>query len=262
MKSNGKVALVVGATGGIGLPITIALLRAGIKVLGTARTRDNLDRLRHTIKYSGPDLINGFIGITLDLNDLYSTANFGIKLTASEATLDHVIFAVGHRNWNLVSELEVKLLSLEGLESMANHYDLFIHGLISLIDQVLPVMQTGGSITVIGSSIANVKPKDVPPDLHSIAGYAAIKAAQALLVEYLRFHSSITKKKLLLHYLTLPGVLDTPFHTTAPRERQLQAGTTTRAVASAILTLLDASKPTSMEIHRQTRSELGLDPTS
>src|SRR6266540_35920 len=61
MSLNGKVAIVTGATKGIGRGIAEALVRAGADVCITARKPAEIENTVHELKSLGSGLIKGFV---------------------------------------------------------------------------------------------------------------------------------------------------------------------------------------------------------
>lgn len=67
-KWTGKIAVVTGASSGIGKSISLALARAGLKVFGLARRRERLDE----VQTEAADFPGSFVGIQCDISNTKS----------------------------------------------------------------------------------------------------------------------------------------------------------------------------------------------
>lgn len=88
-----KTVLVAGATGGIGEGVTVALLRAGARVVATGRSRDRLDGLE---RYAGPAGPGRLLVDQLDVGHPDSAA-VRRELAERHGRIDGVVITIG--NW-------------------------------------------------------------------------------------------------------------------------------------------------------------------
>ena len=96
---EGKVALVTGASRGIGAAIASALTEAGAKVIGTATTVKGADQISENLKNKGR-------GAVLDITNTESSIALISDILAKEEALDIVINNAGITNDNLLARMK------------------------------------------------------------------------------------------------------------------------------------------------------------
>tara|TARA_B100001094_G_scaffold321298_1_gene368814 strand:- start:1148 stop:1903 length:756 start_codon:yes stop_codon:yes gene_type:complete len=96
---EGKVALVTGASRGIGAAIASALAQAGAKVIGTATTVKGADQISEVLKNKGR-------GAVLDITNTESSIALISDILAKEEALDIVINNAGITNDNLLARMK------------------------------------------------------------------------------------------------------------------------------------------------------------
>tara|TARA_B100001142_G_scaffold297740_1_gene320323 strand:+ start:45 stop:800 length:756 start_codon:yes stop_codon:yes gene_type:complete len=96
---EGKVALVTGASRGIGAAIASALAQAGAKVIGTATTVKGADQISENLKNKGR-------GALLDITNTESSIALISDILAKEEALDIVINNAGITNDNLLARMK------------------------------------------------------------------------------------------------------------------------------------------------------------
>ena len=94
-----KVALVTGASRGIGAAIASALTEAGAKVIGTATTVKGADQISENLKNKGR-------GAVLDITNTESSIALISDILAKEEALDIVINNAGITNDNLLARMK------------------------------------------------------------------------------------------------------------------------------------------------------------
>jgi len=164
------VALVTGASDGLGAATARLLARAGAKVVATARRQERLDRLAEVLTKEG----SGAVGIASDLSDDASVAKLAERALEAFGQIDHVVNiggsagAIGKSLWEVTPEEWADVLA-------AN-----TNGPFHLIRHILPHMQSRqqGRMIFLSSS-ATVRP------VAKTAAYAASKAAVNAMVHTL-----------------------------------------------------------------------------
>ena len=126
-----KVALVTGASSGIGEATAIRLHEAGFLVYGVARRTDRMQDLRRL----------GIKTLSMDVTDEESTT-FGIKqIVAETGGIDVLVNNAGYGSYGAVEEVP--------LEEARRQFEVNLFGAARLIQLVLPEMRARRSGTII-----------------------------------------------------------------------------------------------------------------
>ena len=173
MTLNGKVALVTGASSGIGAATARKLAENGVKVGLAARRMGRLASIQQEIQAAGGDAI----AIEMDVTDANSVKAGTEKLVAAYGTID-----IAFNNAGLMPASDIETLKVSEWQRMV---DVNVKGVLNTTAAVLPYMikQRAGHI-INTSSIAGRK---VFPGL---AVYCATKHAITALSEGLRLELS------------------------------------------------------------------------
>ena len=134
---EGKVALITGASAGIGLGTAKRFAAEGARVYITARKQDALDAAVAAI---GPHAI----GIQGDAADLEDLDRLYAEITARGDRLD-ILFA----NAGAVALATIAELTPEHFDTVAN---VNFRGLVFSVAKALPVLRDGASIVLMGST--------------------------------------------------------------------------------------------------------------
>jgi NAD(P)-dependent dehydrogenase (short-subunit alcohol dehydrogenase family) len=167
---NGKVAIVTGASSGIGLETTKQFLAAGTKVVGAARSTANLAEL------AGPDMI---CAIDVDLTQAGAAEKVVQAAIDSFGKVD-ILFnnagaAPGRDDFLSVTD-----------EMWQQTFDLTVMGYIRMARAVIPVMEKQGKGVLIHcGSEAGIKPHPLLPD-YSVSKSAINMISKILSRDYTR----------------------------------------------------------------------------
>jgi NAD(P)-dependent dehydrogenase (short-subunit alcohol dehydrogenase family) len=187
--STSRVALVTGASSGIGEAAACALGRAGFRVVLVARRSERLERAAKEIRAGGGDALP----ISADLGDAGAT---GALLERTLATFGRVDVLVNNAGFSPGAALE-QLTRAE----LRRIFEVNLFSALQLAGEVVPIMraQGGGRIINVGSLGASVPaPLAIP--------YGATKAALDLATRSLRLEVSPWN---ILVSLVTPGFVDT-----------------------------------------------------
>ncbi len=142
---QGRLAVITGATGGLGFETALALARAGADVIVTGRNKDKGALAIKKIRQAAPRAQVRFE--LLDLASLASVRDFAASLNAAQNSLDLLINNAG------VMQLPTRRLTENGFESQfgTNHL-----GHFALTVQLLPLLSRAPSPRVVTiSSLAH-----------------------------------------------------------------------------------------------------------
>ncbi|PDT08000.1 MULTISPECIES: SDR family oxidoreductase [unclassified Rhizobium] len=189
MSIDGKVALVTGASSGIGAATALKLAKAGAKIGLAARRLDRLSALQQQIAANGGQAV----ALEMDVVDQASVTAGAEKLAEAFGSID-ILF----NNAGLMPISDLEALKTDEWHRMV---DVNIKGLLNTTAAVLPMMirQKGGHI-VNTSSIAGRK---VFPGL---AVYCATKHAVTAISEGMRLE--LSKKHNIRVTCIQPGAVE------------------------------------------------------
>lgn len=156
MNIDTKIAIVTGASSGIGMAFSHALTEKGASVYGLARSTDTLRKM-HT------ELGNSFIPVTIDITDHESIKEWVKETFSAKHQPDILINNAGLGRFGNVDEL-----SLEDWESMIRTN---LSGTFYMTRQLVPLMKKNESVCHI-VNIASIAGKIGNPQL---TGYNASK---------------------------------------------------------------------------------------
>jgi NAD(P)-dependent dehydrogenase (short-subunit alcohol dehydrogenase family) len=155
MQYNGKTAVVIGGTNGIGLATAALLVACGARVLVTGRTASSLDRARQ-------ELGAGAIVVPSDASSLTDIDELADRVSAEFTSVDAVFVNAGI------------IHSVPFEQTPEAVYDEIMavntKGPYFIVQRLVPLLADGGAV-VLSTSVANVE--GVP----GTSAYAASKAA-------------------------------------------------------------------------------------
>lgn len=208
----GARVLVLGATGGLGAPITRRLVEAGATVWLSARSAERLDAL-------ASDLGDAVAGTTAADLRLPGSADEIVTAATAAGPLDGLVLAAGVVAFGDVADLDDDVLD-----------DLLLINLIGPVRTVraaLPQLAQGGFVVQLSAVVAE----------RPMAGMAAYSASKAALSAFgAAAASELRRRKVRLVDVRPPhtetGLADRPIAGTAPR---LKDGLDPAAVAERIV---------------------------
>jgi short-subunit dehydrogenase len=155
---KGKVAIVTGASSGIGLATARLLTRHGVKVALVSRSKEKLEKLAGELP--------GSLAVPADMTILPQVKRMVKQTRDHYGRIDILVNNAGQGY-----DAPVELIDIKTLRCI---YDLFIAGPIIAMQQVIPIMraQGGGTILNISSAVALM-------DLPGMSPYASAKKALA-----------------------------------------------------------------------------------
>ena len=126
-----KVALVTGASSGIGQATALRLQEAGFRVFGVARRTDRMQGLRTA----------GITTLAMDVTDATSAADGVRQILAEAGHLDVLVNNAGYGSYGAVEDVP--------LEEARHQFEVNLFGAARLIQLVLPAMRARRSGTII-----------------------------------------------------------------------------------------------------------------
>ena len=191
MDFNGKVALIAGGTGGLGVAISLAFLRAGAHVAVTYRTPAEFSALQSL----APDLSPRLEGHRVDVTDEDGVRKLVKELVQKHERVDLLVNAVGGYSggtkfWEIDPDTFDQMLNLN------------LRSGFVLARAVVPVMlkqQVG--------SIVNIASKAALDHAAGAAAYAASKSAAVAMIDCL---AEDLRGSGVRANSVLPSIIDTP----------------------------------------------------
>ncbi|MFA5574265.1 MAG: SDR family oxidoreductase [Brumimicrobium sp.] len=217
MDLNNKIAIVTGASKGLGKATSIALIQKGCKVYGLARSANKLDQLRD-------ELGNNFQPVVMDVSDENAIKNW-IEYTFSETHRPTILI----NNAGMSQFDDVDKLTSEKWKAMV---DVNLNSVHYMTAGIVPLMKADKDISYIinvGSILGKVSGS-------SKSGYSATKFAiqgytEALFKELRGFNIKVS--------VLNPGSIGTNFFQSSgiePNEKMLQP----KELANIIVYLLES----------------------
>jgi NAD(P)-dependent dehydrogenase (short-subunit alcohol dehydrogenase family) len=134
---SGKIAVITGATSGIGLATAKVFVTEGAKVYITGRRRDVLDR-------AVAEIGGGAVGIQSDASDLGELDALYEQVKAQSGRIDVLFANAGGGGMLPLGQITE--------EQVDDTFDRNVKGVIFTVQKALPLMGKGGSIILTGST--------------------------------------------------------------------------------------------------------------
>jgi NAD(P)-dependent dehydrogenase (short-subunit alcohol dehydrogenase family) len=214
---TGKIALVTGANGGLGIHVTKSLLDAGFTVVGLS------PRIRQS-DFDSPD----FIALSATLDSLDAAKKAVASVIARHAKIDVLAHLVG----GFTGGQPVAAMDDATWQSM---FEANVNAAFHILRAVIPEMRKagGGRIIAIGSRMAE-------EPVATIGAYSASKAALVSLIKTVALEN---KDAGITANVILPGTIDTPANRKAIPGADVSAWVQPASIASLIVWLAgDAGK--------------------
>jgi NAD(P)-dependent dehydrogenase (short-subunit alcohol dehydrogenase family) len=213
----GKVALITGASQGIGRAIAEALAREGCNLILTARDQSRLDQAAKELKLGGARLLT----VACDVREPAQVEALMDEVRRKFRRLDILINNAGVSH----SNLEISKLPLDLWRDVI---ETNLTGTFLVTQAALPSMKRGGAI-VNNLSIAAKR---------VFAGASAYNASKHGALGFTNTLREELRTKGIRVIALLPGATDTAIWNTfwpdAPREKMMSAETVARAVVNAL----------------------------
>ena len=216
---NGKVALVVGASSGVGRATALSLARAGAKVMGTARRADRLEQLRAAASAEGL-AIETQVADAIDLAAMEQV----VKLTAEKLGRVQIMIYVAGMN---TPDRALRRLRPDIWDQMITTN---LNGAYYVTQAVLPAMREARDGHLIYVSSISGHTPDVSGVAYQSAKRGLIGLAHGIRVE--------EKENLIRTTAVCPGLIDTEFidkRPVKPTAEQRAVALTSEHVAEAIM---------------------------
>jgi NAD(P)-dependent dehydrogenase (short-subunit alcohol dehydrogenase family) len=193
-KLEGKIAVITGATSGIGLATAKLFVDEGAYVFITGRHQEPLDR---AVK----DIGKNVTGVRGDASNLSHLDRLYDIVKAEKGRIDILYASAG------AADFSVPLGSITE-EIFDRTFDVNVRGTLFTVQKALPLIADGGSIIMTGS-IASVK---------GFAGFSVYNASKAAVRSFARTWTAEVKARKIRVNVISPGPIDTGIFVGVPGE--------------------------------------------
>ncbi|MBN1448347.1 MAG: SDR family NAD(P)-dependent oxidoreductase [Bacteroidetes bacterium] len=215
MELSGKVALVTGASSGIGKAVTLTLLREGVNVAACARSQYRLDELREEAESLPGTLIIGSV-------DVGAEDQMHAFVEKARMLLGTINIVIANAGFGIMKPLvEMKLEEFDEVLSTN------VRGVWITLHQTVPAMvEQGGGDVIIISSLSG-KSGFAGGTAYSASKFAVRGLAQSLMHEVRQYDVRVVA--------VFPGSTDTRFFDGTPLSPDRDKILTSENVADVIL---------------------------
>lgn len=214
---KGKVAIVTGASKGIGKAIAVALAEAGAKVVLAARTRDTVEQVAAELKAVGAEAI----AVPTDVTDIDAVQNLVQRTLDIYQKLDILINNAGSGRFGTIADFDPS--------DWDNVVNSNLKGVYLCAKYALPhlLAQGGGQIINVLSIAAKVA-------FPASSAYCAAKAGALALTKVL---AAEVRDQNIRVTAVLPGSVETPFWDEIPQHPDFEKMLKPEHVANAVLSV-------------------------
>jgi len=185
-KLENKVALITGATSGIGKAVAIDFIDNGAKVIITGRYKETVDE---TVKELGAETV----GIVSDAGKMDDLLSLSLKISNVSSQIDVLYVNAGFG----------KYAPLENIteEHFDEQFNVLVKGTLFTVQQILPLMKAGGSIILNTSNVTEM-------GMANSSVYSAAKSAVQSFVK--TFAAELASKGIRINAVS-PGPIQTNY---------------------------------------------------
>lgn len=213
---EGKIAIVTGASKGIGKAIAVALADAGAKVVLAARTRQTVEDVAAELRETGADVI----AVPTDVTDVDAVQNLIQRTLDTYQNLDILINNAGSGKFGTVADF-----APSDWDSVINSN---LKGVYLCAKYALPhLLQGGGQVINVLSIAAKVA-------FPASSAYCAAKAGALALTKVL---AAEVRDQNIRVTAVLPGSVETPFWDDIPQHPDFEKMLKPEHVANAVLSV-------------------------
>lgn len=185
-KLEGKVALITGATSGIGKATAIDFIENGAKVIITGRYKDTVDK---TVAELGSQA-KGIVSDAGKMSDLLILAE---KVKSIFLNLDVLYVNAGFGKYAPIDQITE--------EHFDEIFNVLVKGTLFTVQQILPLMNAGGSIILNTSNVTEM-------GMQNSSVYSAAKSAVQSFVK--TFAAELSPKNIRINAVS-PGPINTNY---------------------------------------------------
>lgn len=179
---TGQVALVTGATSGLGRRFARVLAASGAKVIGTGRRKERLDEMVAEITADGGTAV----GVEMDMTDTGSIIRGFEQAEAAFGTVTILVNNAGIPDAQRAHKMSIELIDNVFDTNLRGPYVLSTEMAKRLIDQKIP----GRQINIASISATNYDGHGAA--LYSITKAGIVRMTEVLAVEWARNHINVT----------------------------------------------------------------------
>ncbi|MEM7103724.1 MAG: SDR family oxidoreductase [Bacteroidota bacterium] len=186
-KLSGKVAIITGATSGMGLETAKLFLEEGAKVVLTGRSQEKLDAVRS-------ELTGDYLLVKAEASSISDSKALIEKTVSTFGNIDVLFLNAGIFRLETIDQLTEEIFD--------EVHNVNVRGPIFTIREAYPHLNEGGSI-IFNTSVSNVK---------GFAGMAAYASGKAALRSITRILASEFGPKGIRVNAISPGPIETPIY--------------------------------------------------